>query len=118
MDFDEFSEGYLKLLQDLARVTVRCNKKELRKGMANSHVSLTAGEMALLADKIVGTINYLKTKLRDAGSGKFLPFPATSLLKIWHANHNVNAAKPQKPAKTGKPAQNFNLGLTTRKSIV
>ena len=72
MDFDEFSEGYLKLLQDLARVTVRCNRRELRKGMANAHVSLTAGEMALLADKIVGTINYLKTKLRDAGSGKFL----------------------------------------------
>ena len=108
MDFDEFSESYLKLLQDLGRLTIRVNRVMLKKALANSHLSLTTSEMALLSDKVMGTINYIKTRLRDAGSGKCLPTPAVSLNKIW-SSHHTPKADPTKPAKPSRSSTSTSL---------
>ena len=104
MDLEEFSEGYLKLLQDLGRQSIKVNRVELRRALSKAHLSLTPSEIRSLADKIVGTITFIKDKLRNAGSGKFLPHPVSSMLKIWASNHQKNKAASADTATEARAA--------------
>ena len=66
---------------------------------------MTAGENALFADKVVGTIKWVKARLRDRGSGKRLPGPCIALMKIWEANH-----KPSGGGRRDRSGSSQSLG--------
>ena len=95
MDYEEVSEHLLPFLKSLAKATLKVNKAHFRKTMARAHLSLTAAEMHLFVDKICGTITWMKTKLRDMGSGTNLPGSCKIIWKVWKAHHG-NAAKMKK----------------------
>ena len=83
MDAEEFCDGFLPLLKSLARITYNLPQTTLDKVVASSKLRLTSAEEHLLATKIRDAVKYAKKKLRDAGSGKFLPLPIKALLRIW-----------------------------------
>ena len=83
MDCEQFSASFLPLLKSLAKLSTRIRKSETRRAVATAKLNLTGPEAEELTNKVSGSISYAKRKLRDAGSGKFLPPAVQALLRIW-----------------------------------
>ena len=101
MDPEEFAEGFLPFLKSLGKVSPRLRKSELLRAFLAAKLSLSAAESHLLCSKVTGSISYAKKRLRDAGSGRFLPSPVQALLKIWCRAH-----MEPKPKKVVPPTAN------------
>ena len=82
MDSDEFALAFLPLLKQLGRYTIKLNKTDVRKALAGAHLAVTVAEMDLYANKLCGTLSYIKRRLRDKGSGTRLPDHCKTLLKV------------------------------------
>ena len=101
MDAEEFAEAYIGLLKSLAKASPQVRKSEFRRAVGAARLSLSAAETDLLATKVKGSTSYARKRLRDAGSGKFLPRPVAALLKIWSRQGLPRLQKREKlmPAK-------------------
>ena len=82
MNSEEFVESNIGLLKQIGRHTLRLNKSSVRKSLARGHLQLSVAEIDFFADKLTNAISYVKRRLRDQGSGKYLPGPCRSLLKV------------------------------------
>ena len=80
-------------------MTLKLNKTSLRKNVARCHLSLTPAEMELFTVKVCGTLSWVKTRLRDMGSGKCLPEPCRAIYRIWKAHHGKTEGKSKKGSK-------------------
>ena len=83
LDFEQFAESHLDFMKDLCRASPQVRKSELRATMASAKLALTPAECALFVDKVKGSISYCRTRLRNKGSGKFLPPACRALARVW-----------------------------------
>ena len=96
LDAEQFAETYLDFLKDLCKAcTVR--KSELRSSLRAAKMGLSPAECDLSANKVHESISYCRRRLRDRGSGIYLPQSCKALLKIW--------AKVETPTQKEKPAK-------------
>ena len=84
MNSEEFCDSFLGLLKELGRHSLKLNKSEVRKSLANAHLRLTPAEMDHFSRKLTDSISYVKRRLRQKGSGKRLPAACRSLAKVHH----------------------------------
>ena len=87
MDPEQFCSHCLPLLSELAKRTVRVSKKDILAAIQAAKLQLSAPECALFVEKIATTWEYVKRKLRDAGSGARLPASCATPAKIWQRHH-------------------------------
>ena len=104
MDPLEFAEAHLEFMKSLAKYSVRINKHEFGSAVRKSKIKLTSSEVALLSEKVASCIHWLKQKLRDAGSGKFLPAPCLAIQKAWRRHEKP--AKPRRNERMPKKHEN------------
>ena len=93
MSPQEFSDTHLGILKGLARVLVSIPKSQLRYCIKESNLTLEVQERELLVEKIRSAMSWCKDKLRNAGSGKFLPGPCKALSRA------LKPAKRKAPPK-------------------
>ena len=82
-DSEEFAQGMWKMVKSLANIGNRFKKMDLLQALNVTKLSITSAEADLFSQKICNCFTYMKTKLRDAGSGKFLPMPCQQIRKMW-----------------------------------
>ena len=83
MDAEEFGQYFINLLKGLGKISDRLRKSEVKVILAEGKFKLSPSEIHLFADKVASTVRYCKQRLRDCGSGRFLPQPCLALGKIW-----------------------------------
>ena len=106
MDSEEFGEAMLPLLKEVAKLSVRVSKTELRLGLTAAKLSLSPAEQDLFADKLSWCISYCKRRVRNCGSGVRLPKFVTSLLSVWQRHHGKRrGTKARKKAQVMLPTQ-------------
>ena len=100
-DFEECLEGYMPMFKALCRHSIKFNRTMLRRGCANAHLGLTPNEVDTFSEKVVAVIKYVKRRLRDRGSGKFLPGCVIAIEKIWKQHHQCSKEKGKEKRKSG-----------------
>ena len=75
MDPEQFSEHTGR--------STRISRSDLETAIQNQKMQLTAPEVALFVEKVANSFSYTKRKLRDAGSGRFLPPSVVALQRCW-----------------------------------
>ena len=97
-DCEQFANNQLPLLKSLSKASCSFKKTELRVAVQAAKLSISAAEGELLVGKIKDTVMYVRRRLRDMGSGKFLPYPCQALLKIWSRQSSQKGSK-KRPGK-------------------
>ena len=131
LDSEQFSSFFLKMLKSLAQLTPRVTKGILKKNLSAAKLNISEAEAAHLADKVKNAYTYVREKIRNSGSGRYLPMPCRALLNIWcKQGHGKRAAKKKEKLEamgagkadddempTQKKAQNIRetLGLGPKK---
>ena len=95
MNPEQFAQHFAVLLRNLARYTIRLSKPDIRLVLSRAKLSLTQAECSLWEEKLMRCISYVKTRLRDAGSGVHLPPIIKQLEKLWSKYHQKRG-KPKK----------------------
>ena len=108
MDPMEFTEAFLPLLKSIAAHSVRIKKVDFGSAVRKCKTSLTSAEIDLLTEKVSTSIYSVKKRLRDAGSGAFLPAAVISMRKAWKKHETKPKAKKEivkedKPSDTNLP---------------
>ena len=83
MDYEEYAEAFLPFLKGLGKVSCNLTKAQISRALTVSKLALSSAETALLTEKTRGCISYIKKKIRDSGSGKFLPRACQALIRTW-----------------------------------
>ena len=99
-DVQECLEGHMPLFRALASHTIKLNRVEVRKACANAHLALSPSEIYTFSEKLVSVVKWVKTRLRDRGSGKYLPQCVINIEKIWRQQHR-KATEEEKEKKSG-----------------
>ena len=105
----EFGESMLEMMKSLAKQSVRLNFQEFRSALSKTKVAITCDEADLLIEKVKVCIKVVKQRLRDCGSGKFLPPIAVALNRIWKKHE-----KPIKKKKKKEEAGQSSKGVCIR----
>ena len=82
-DPEEFAAFMTQFLAGLAGCTIRISKPQLLRVMQKAKLSLSASEIRLFTEKVCTCWSYVKTKLRDSGSGRYMSSPVKRIGKIW-----------------------------------
>ena len=101
MDLLEFAESYSNLFKSLGKYTVRLNKVSFGTAVRLCKTQLSPSEIDTLTHKVLATITHIKQRLRDAGSGKFLPPVVVAMEKVWR-KHESRPKKVKHVAKGAK----------------
>ena len=118
-DYEQFTEAQLPLLRSLAAVRLHLPKSKLRKALHPAKLALSPAEGQLLLEKIKGSISYAKRRLRDCGSGRFLPLPVAALLRVWTKPTKTKLGKVSgKKAILEKSAPTNIKGAVDKKAFV
>ena len=99
MDPEEFGLAFINLMKELGKVATQVTKVSLRIALRASRLALTAAEGDLLSSKIRSTQTWVRKKLRDAGSGKFLPRQVVAIAKVWRGPGKERKNKKEKKKK-------------------
>ena len=116
MDPEEFATCFLQMLKGLGQISDRVRKSELKVIVQDGKFRLSSSEIHLFAEKVASTIKFCKQKLRDSGSGKFLPAPCVALRKIWSRTrigktYMKGKAKGQKQQSSPKKKDEKAIGI-------
>ena len=98
MDSQEFAQAHLPLLKALAKIGGSLAKSALRKGVQGARFTLTYPEADLLVEKLHGTFRWCRRRLRDAGSGVYLPGEIKAIARAW-GKVTSKSKTSQKPTK-------------------
>ena len=82
-DAQEFCQGCLPLLKGLSKTSPNPPKSQLRKALQAAKLSISSSEAELLIEKIRSSMKWARAKLRNSGSGAFLPAEVKTLGKLW-----------------------------------
>ena len=96
MDYDQFIVDMIKLLKEVARLTLRLCEKQLARQMRHASLSLTSSECDLFTTKLCKSVSHLKKRLRDSGSGVRLPKCYTEIDRVWARSHGKSHRKESK----------------------
>ena len=108
LDAELFAETHLELLKGLLTISPQVNKSDLRMCLSAGKFSLTSSEIDLFATKVRDCIKYIRRRLRDMGSGKFLPQSCRAVLKVW--TKQMPKHKPKASAKGLSKAKSSSDG--------
>ena len=107
MDSQEFAQAHLSLLKGLAKTGGSLAKSALRKGIQGARFTLTAPEADLLVEKLHGTLSWCRRRLRDAGSGVYLPGEIKTIARAWgklsSTSKTSKKATKKDPEKAASP---------------
>ena len=95
-DYDQFIVDMIKLLKEVARLTLRLCEKQLARQMRHASLSLTSSECDLFATKLCKSVTHLKKRLRDSGSGVRLPKCFADIDRVWARCHGKSHRKESK----------------------
>ena len=115
-DAQEFLDAQLGLLKSLVRVSLSLPKSRLKMLINGAKLSLESQEVVLLIEKIRGALSYAMERLRNAGSGKFLPASVLSLSKCWQNSMKAlrESRKEKKTKKKGSQATETSQGASPK----
>ena len=97
MNAEEFVDTYIGMLKLIGKHTLKLNKSDVRKALARGHIALTPADMDHYSQKLCHSISYVKRRLRQQGSGKYLPSGCRALLKVSHQKNMTHATLTQSP---------------------
>ena len=83
MDPEELAGAFLGLMKSLAKVSYELPKASLRAAVKATRMAMTPAEQELLALKLRSSFTWVRKRLRDAGSGKFLPSQVVAIARVW-----------------------------------
>ena len=101
-DSEQFCEKQLQLLKSLAKATTKLTKSFMRMTLLAAKLGISNAEADLFVEKIKGAVQYIRRRIRDSGSGKFLPAACQALLKIWSRQFTKVGKSKKKAVKDMK----------------
>ena len=113
MDVEQCSQLMLPLFKSLAKIAVYVKKSDLRCALKSAKLSLTNSEGELLLEKIKTTFTWVRRRLRDAGSGVYLPAEVKAIARVWGKGKGAKAGKKGSVEEEGQKSEKENASTTS-----
>ena len=83
LDSQEMCQSYMPLLKGVAQAGLSVPKSVLKATLKEANLSLSPSELDLFVAKVRDAISWSKEKIRNSGSGAYLPSQVKVLAKLW-----------------------------------